>query len=80
MLGVNVNWDTESEAREFVKKYSIPYLVGRDTTGEIGRRYRIEGTPATLLISRDGTLFGRADGAMTESDFTRNIEQLLKKK
>ena len=80
MLGVNVTWDNEADARKFVEKYEVPYPVGRDSTGEIGRRYKIEGTPATLLIKRDGTLFGRADAAMTEEDFKRNIEMLLKER
>ncbi len=80
MLGVNVWGDNEADAREFVKKYGVPFLVGRDASGEIGRRYRIEGTPTTFLINRDGTLFGRGDGPMSESDFTQNIDALLGKK
>ena len=80
MLGVNVTWDNEADARKFIEKYEVPYPVGRDATGEIGRRYKVEGTPITLLIKRDGTLFGRADAAMTEEEFKRNIEMLLKEK
>ena len=77
---MNVSWDNEADARKFVEKYEVPYPVGRDATGEIGRRYKVEGTPTTLLIKRDGTLFGRADEAMTEEDFKRNVEMLLKEK
>ena len=77
---MNVSWDNEADARNFVEKYEVPYPVGRDITGEIGRRYKVEGTPTTLLIRRDRTLFGRADEAMTEEDFKRNIEMLLKEK
>lgn len=80
MLGVNVAWDNEADARKFVEKYEVPYPVGRDATGEIGRRYKLEGTPTTLLINRDGTLFGRADAAMTEEEFKKNIDPLFKKK
>ena len=80
MLGVNVWGDNEPDARAFVEKYGIPYLVGRDASGDIGRRYRIEGTPTTFLINRDGTLFGRADGPMTQSEFIQNIDALLKKR
>ncbi len=80
MLGVNVQWDDEAEARKFVEKYEVPYPVGRDSTGEIGRRYKVDATPITLLINRDGILFGRADGAMTEEEFKKNIEALLKQK
>ena len=80
VLGVNVAWDNEDDARKFVEKYEVPYPVGRDTTGEIGRRFKLEGTPTTLLINREGTLFGRADAAMTEEEFKRNIEAILKQK
>ena len=80
MLGVNVNWDNEQDAREFVEKYGVSYPVGRDATGDIGRRYKVEGTPTSLLINKDSTLFGRADGAMTEADFIQNIDALLKEK
>ena len=80
MLGVNVTWDNEADARKFVEKYEVPYPVGHDATGEISRRYKVEGTPTTLLIKRDGTLFGRADAAMTEEELKRNIEMLLKEK
>jgi cytochrome c-type biogenesis protein len=80
LLGINVKWDNEDDARKFVEQYQVPYPVGRDTSGEIGRRYKLEGTPATLLVNRDGTLFGRADGALTEEEFKKNIDALLKQK
>lgn len=80
MLGVNVWGDNEADARAFVQTYGVPYLVGRDASGEIGKRFRIDGTPTTFLINRDGTLFGRADGPMTESEFIQHIDALLQKK
>jgi hypothetical protein len=80
MLGVDVAWDNEADARKFVEKYDVPYPVGRDTTGEIGRRYKLEGTPTTLLVNSDGTLFGRADEAMTQEELKQSINALLKKK
>jgi hypothetical protein len=80
MLGVNVAWDNEADARKFVEERGIPYRVGRDANGDIGRRYKVEGTPTSLLINKNGTLFGRADGAMTEAEFVTHIDALLKKK
>ena len=80
MLGVNVKWDNEQDARKFVEEYGVPYRVGRDADGDIGRQYKVEGTPTSLLINKDGSLFGRADGAMTEAEFTNHIDALLKKK
>jgi peroxiredoxin len=80
MLGINVPWDNEADAREFVKTYKIPYPVALDMSGEVTRRYKVDGTPATFLINKDGTLFGKADGAMTETEFVQNIDALLKKR
>lgn len=80
MLGINVAWDNEADARRFIDTYKIPYPVGRDNTGDIGRRYQIEGTPTTFLINRDGSLYGRSRGAMTEEEFQKSIDALLSQK
>ena len=77
MLGVNVAWDNDADARKFVETYKVPYPVGRDSVGEIGRQYKIEGTPTTFLINRDGSLYGRSVVAMTEEEFQKNIDALL---
>ncbi len=77
MLGINVASDNEEDARKFVAQYNVPYPVGRDTTGEIARRSALQRVPTTLLINRDGTLFGRADEEMTEDEFTKYIDVLL---
>jgi peroxiredoxin len=80
MLGVNVVADNDADARRFVETYKIPYPVGRDSAGEIGRLYKIEGTPTTFLINRDGSLYGRSVGAMTEEEFQKSIDALLTQK
>ena len=80
MLGINVVRDNEADARKFIDTYKIPYPVGRDSTGEISRQYKIEGTPTTFLINRDGSLYGRSVGAMTEEEFQKNIDALLDQK
>ncbi len=80
MLGVNVFRDTEADARRFVEEYKVPYPVGHDSTGEIGRLYKIEGTPTTFMVNRDGSLYGRSVGAMTEEEFQKSIDALLGQK
>ncbi|CBE69757.1 conserved protein of unknown function [Candidatus Methylomirabilis oxygeniifera] len=80
MLGVNVFRDNEADARRFVEEYKVPYPVGHDSTGEIGRLYKIEGTPTTFLINKDGSLYGRSVGAMTEDEFHTSIDALLNQK
>ena len=80
MLGVNVAWDNDADARKFVEEYKVPYPVGRDSVGDIARLYKIEGTPTTFLINRDGSLYGRSVGAMTEEEFQKSIDALLSQK
>ena len=80
MLGVNVAWDNDADARKFVEEYKVPYPVGRDSVGDIARLYKIEGTPTTFLINRDGSLYGRSSGAMTEEEFQKSIDALLNQK
>ncbi len=80
MLGVNVAWDNETDVRRFVDTYKVPYPVGRDSAGDIGRLYKIEGTPTTFLINKDGSLYGRSVGAMTEEEFHKSIDALLNQK
>lgn len=77
MLGINVASDTEADARRFVEQYKTSYPIGRDATGEIARRYALQRVPTTLLVNPDGTLFGRADEEMTETEFTKYIDVLL---
>jgi len=77
ILGINVASDTEAAARKFVEQYKVPYPVGHDAAGEIAQRYALQRVPTTLLINRDGTLFGRADEEMTEDEFTKYIDVLL---
>ena len=80
MLGVNTARDNEADARRFVEEYKVPYPVGRDSAGDIGRRYQIEGTPTTILVNKDGSLYGRSVGAMTEEEFQKSIDALLNQK
>lgn len=80
MLGVNVAWDNEADARRFVETYKVPYPVARDNAGDVGRLYKIEGTPTTFLINKDGSLYGRSVGAMTEEEFHKSIDTLLAQK
>lgn len=80
MLGINHFRDNEINARKFVEEYKVPYPVGYDSTGDIGRQYKIEGTPTTFLINRDGSLYGSSVGAMTEEELQKSIDALLSQK
>lgn len=48
--------DTESAAKDYLKKYSIDYLNGPDLRSKISQLFRISGVPETYLIDADGIL------------------------
>jgi peroxiredoxin len=63
LLSVNVSWDKERPARQYVDVYHLPFPVGRDADGRIGDLYGVEATPTTLFIGKDGKLRERVEGA-----------------
>lgn len=79
MLGVNVVWDTDAGAREFVARHKLPYPVGRDSSAAAGTPYGVEATPTTLFIDRSGILVTRKTGELDAAEFEQRIERLLSK-
>ncbi len=74
---MNVTWDKESDAKQFVQQYHLPYPVGHDGSGSISGAYGVDATPVTLFIAKDGKVVARTDGEMTETEFVRQIDKLL---
>jgi hypothetical protein len=52
----------ESQVNQFIDRFSIPYPIGRDTTGEIGDRYGIFSIPTSFLFSPEGKLKRKIQG------------------
>ena len=77
-VGVNVQWDKDQLARMFVGVYKVPYPVGRDAAGTIGGLYRVEATPTTFFIGKNGKVIERVEGEMEAPDITKHIEGILK--
>ncbi|HET8671683.1 MAG TPA: redoxin domain-containing protein, partial [Candidatus Saccharimonadales bacterium] len=61
----------ESQVNQFIDRFSVPYPVGRDTTGEIGSRYQIFSIPTSFLFSPEGKLKRKFEG------FGSGVEELL---
>jgi peroxiredoxin len=61
----------ESQVNEFIERFSIPYPVGRDTTGEIGNRYQIFSLPTSILFSPAGKVQRKFQG------FGEGVEELI---
>ena len=77
-LGVNVPWDKDQLARLFVQVYKVPYPVGRDASGTVAGLYKVEATPTTFFIGRDGRVVERVEGEMETPDVPKRIEAMLK--
>jgi cytochrome c biogenesis protein CcmG, thiol:disulfide interchange protein DsbE len=45
---------TPEEVRAFVRRHGISYTIVLDPDEKIGRRYRLEGHPTTILIDGRG--------------------------
>ena len=80
MLSVNATWDKDAAARKFAEEHRLPFPVGRDSSGAIGSLYRVDATPASFFINKNGTLVERVDGSPEgdlETEFSRRIERLI---
>lgn len=54
-LGVDVYEDWET-ARAFHEEFRMPFPLLVDAYGEVTTRYRVNGTPTTFFIDRDGVI------------------------
>ena len=69
VLGVDVN-DFRQDARRFMKRYGLSYLVVYDGKGSTVGKWGVRGFPETFFVDRTGKLVGeRIEGAV---DIERN--------
>jgi peroxiredoxin len=78
-VGVNVHWDKEPEALQFVERFGMKYPVGHDASGAVGRGYGVEATPTTYVIDRAGRVAAATVGALEPADLDRLLESALAK-
>jgi peroxiredoxin len=81
-LSVNVVWDKEGPAKDFIEKYHLTLPVGRDGDAQIGTLYGVEATPLTFYIGKDGKVVLRKEGAPEDveaikTEMEQGIEKLL---
>ncbi len=53
--------------------------MGRDSSASIGTPYRVEATPTTYFIDRNGVVVERKEGELGKEEFEKRIEALLTK-
>jgi len=68
--------DSQQSAQTFVDNYGItwPHLL---INSNIARDWQVRGYPTIVLISSDGTEYGRVVGAQDHANLVRIIDQLL---
>jgi peroxiredoxin len=77
-LSINASWDKAAPAKRFVETYRLTFPVGRDADGKIGDLYRIDATPTTLFIGKDGKLLERVEGAPEDvKEIAAQLEQRI---
>ncbi len=80
IIGVNVTQDQEPPARTFVERYKLTFPVGHDT-GDISLLYAVKAMPimsTKIFIDKAGNLVEQCSGELTQEEFLRRIEDLLK--
>ena len=63
--------------RDFVRKYNIPYAIGRDPSDEIGLRYRVFALPSSFLFSQDGKVQRAFTGYVAEDVLDKELQKIL---
>ncbi len=77
VLAITVENNTANIQR-FVNAYQLTFPIGLDAGAEVSRRYRVEGTPTTFFIDKDGIIQSVVvGGPMSEGLIRSKIESLL---
>lgn len=75
---LGIDWvDVETEARKYLVRYDITYPNGPDLGGRIGQHYGLTGVPETFFIDKSGAVSSYKLGALSESELTNKLDELL---
>lgn len=65
VVGVNIDeGEADDEVIRYVQGMKIGFSIWRDPNNRFGKRFRVLGVPATLLINREGMIVRRWQGPM----------------
>ncbi len=67
----------ENGVKEFIKRYRVPYAVGRDATSEVSLRYQVFALPSSFLFSPEGKVKRAFTGFVAEDTLERELQKLL---
>ena len=77
IVGVASVLDTDRDALDFAEKVGVTYPLGRDSTGQITRDYRVLVLPTTVLIDRQGNEARKISSAANEAALRIFLKTLL---
>jgi cytochrome c biogenesis protein CcmG/thiol:disulfide interchange protein DsbE len=79
LVGINYKDDPDN-ARRFLGRYGNPYAAaGADASGRAGIEWGVYGVPENFVIGRDGRIFYKLVGPVTEDNFGVALKPQIEK-
>ncbi len=76
VFGVNVN-DSEENATQFLREKNITFPTGPDYEGRVTAEYEVTAMPTTYFIGRDGTIFRKWTGQISDDKLRAIVQELM---
>ena len=73
-LGIDI-WDTEADARAYMREFGITFPNLEDRRGRIAVEYGVTGIPETYFVTPDGMISRKIIGAVTDALLVQGIEE-----
>ena len=76
VFGVNVN-DAQDNAERFLRDENITFPTGPDNDGRVTVDYEVTGMPTTFFLSRDGSIFRKWTGQISDDKLRAIVKELM---
>jgi thiol-disulfide isomerase/thioredoxin len=79
VIGISLDTDTKGEVVPFIQKFGINYTIAYASSDVIEKYGGVEAIPTSFVINKNGEIVAKHVGLVPKSDFTDQINKLLKK-
>ncbi len=76
-IGIDI-WDTEQDARAYLREFDITFPNAVDTGGRTGIEYGVTGLPETFFITPNGQISRKIVGSVSQAVLEQNIAEAMK--
>lgn len=76
LVGVNV-WDTDRDARAYIREFNHTFPNGFDRSGAVAIAYGVRGVPESYFVDRAGTIVRRYAGPLDPARIRQLLEPLI---